>query len=187
MVGKASPCHSYHKDWGRGVCGSVHGDDFVFAGSARKLKMMAAHIAAKLKVKIAMAGLGHNAPVRVLNRSTRWTPEGIAFESDNRDADRRIDELELKPKNVVVTSALRESWNTQRTTSGGVMCIGSCTLQHGSPTQATIALSSAEAELNSATRAMSEAKGLNSFGQCFGESLQIVAWVEAQATSSLPW
>lgn len=58
-------------------------------------------------------------------------------------------------------------------------------IKHCSSTQKTIALSSAEAELYSATRASSEAQGLKCIGEDFGESLAIRAYVGAQATIGL--
>ena len=74
---------------------------------------------------------------------------------------------------------------TRKSTSGGILCIGGCMIKHWSSTQKAIALSSAEAELYAATRALSEAKGLKSLGMDFGESLSIRAYVDAQATIGL--
>ena len=49
---------------------------------------------------------------------------------------------------------------TRRSTSGGVLMLGTHTVHHFSSTQATVALSSAEAELNSAVKCTSELLGL---------------------------
>lgn len=75
--------------------------------------------------------------------------------------------------------------NTRKSTSGGVLCVASCTIKHWSFAQEAIALSSAEAALSAATQAISEAKGVKYFGQRFGENLRIAAWVDVDATFGL--
>lgn len=62
-------------------------------------------MAAKCKVKAAMAGWDRHEPLRVLNQGIIWAPEGIIYESDHRHMGR---------KSVVVTPALRESRNARR-------------------------------------------------------------------------
>lgn len=74
---------------------------------------------------------------------------------------------------------------TTKSTGGGVMCLGSCMMKHWSSTQKGIALSSVEAALYSATRALSEAKGLQCLAMDFGEDLRIRAHVDDQATIGL--
>lgn len=73
---------------------------------------------------------------------------------------------------------------TRKSTSGGVLRVGSCTIKHWSSTQKAIALSSSEVELYAATRAISEAKGLRSLVRDLVESLRVLAWVGAR--SGLP-
>lgn len=69
---------------------------------------------------------------------------------------------------------------TQKTTSGGVLVIGQCTIKHWSAILQAIALPTAEAALCAATRATSDAKGLASLGRGFGENLRIVAFVDTR-------
>ena len=49
---------------------------------------------------------------------------------------------------------------TRRSTTGGVVMYGSCLVAHWSRTQVSVALSSAEAELNAAVKAACEAIGM---------------------------
>lgn len=70
-------------------------------------------------------------------------------------------------------------------TSGGVWCIGGCMIKHWPRAQTAIALSSAEAELNIATRALSEAKVSLCLVGGLGEDVHIRAHVYAQATIRL--
>lgn len=74
---------------------------------------------------------------------------------------------------------------TRKSTSGGVLFQGIWTNNALSSNQKAIALSSAEAELHVATRVISETKGFKSLGQDVGESLEIVAQVDAQAANGL--
>lgn len=55
-------------------------------------------------------------------------------------------------------------------------------VEHWAPIQKAIAMSSAEAEVCAAMRALSQANGTKSLGQDFGEDLGIRADVDAQAT-----
>lgn len=63
--------------------------------------------------------------------------------------------------------------------------MGNCTIKRRSSTKKAIVMSSAEAELYAATRAISEAIGLKSLGRGFRESVRIVRWADAQATIGL--
>lgn len=66
-------------------------------------------------------------------------------------------------------------------TRRGVLCLRSCTINHGLSTQKATGLPSAGAETYVATRAISDADGLKPIGQYFGETHMTVAWVDAQA------
>lgn len=45
----------------------------------------------------------------MLNRSIKWTKEGLVYESDHRHAERLIEELQWSKGQVVITPARRES------------------------------------------------------------------------------
>lgn len=44
----------YRRHWG--LCGLVHGDDFVFTGAAKHLAGIAEHLGRKFEVKMKVAG-----------------------------------------------------------------------------------------------------------------------------------
>lgn len=56
-IGKASPCHYFKTEWG--VCGMVHGDDFVSAGKD-KFSQIADYMMGKPSVNVAAAGPKEN-------------------------------------------------------------------------------------------------------------------------------
>jgi len=58
---------------------------------------------------------------------------------------------------------------TRKSTTGGVIMLGSHMLAHWSSTQSTIALSSAEAELNALVKAVSETMGILKYAEGDGE------------------
>lgn len=70
---------------------------------------------------------------------------------------------------------------TRQSASGGALMHGCHLLKSYSRTQATIALSSGEAELYAMTMACSEALGLVAMGRDFGESMKPVVHVDASA------
>lgn len=106
-IGDVSPCHFFHSGWQ--VCGLMHMDDFVFAGYREYFDKIADHMRGKFKVKVAMAGLGDREPLRMLNRSSKWTEEGLVYESDHQHVERLIEELQLCKGQVVITPAICES------------------------------------------------------------------------------
>lgn len=66
-TGRTSPCLHHSKC---GVCGLGHGDDLVFAGHDTHLKNIAAHMAAKFKVKVPTKGRNDKSEFRWLSRTT---------------------------------------------------------------------------------------------------------------------
>ena len=70
---------------------------------------------------------------------------------------------------------------TRKSTSGGAVIIGSHCIRSWSKTQATIALSSAEAELIALVKATSEAIGMTSLIKDVGKSSKIQVYADASA------
>ena len=69
---------------------------------------------------------------------------------------------------VYVDSDWANEETTRRSTSGGAMMCGSHLIHHWSRTQATVALSSGEAELNAAVKGISEGLQMKTLGKMSG-------------------
>ena len=74
---------------------------------------------------------------------------------------------------------------TRKSTSGGILMIGSHTIKSWSSTQTTIALSSAEAELYALTKCASQALGMTSLASDFGDELKVDISTDASATLAI--
>ena len=74
---------------------------------------------------------------------------------------------------------------TRRSTSGGVLMRGAHLLHHWSRTQATVALSSGEAELNSALKGASEGMGLKSLLAELGEAVHLTLYGDSTASRGI--
>ena len=70
---------------------------------------------------------------------------------------------------------------TRRSTSGGVVMLGSHCVRHWSTTQPTISLSSAEAELHGISKGCSQGLGLQSIARDLGLSLKVIVFTDAAA------
>ena len=75
------------------------------------------------------------------------------------------------------------SWSW-RSTSGGIACLEGRTLKHWSSTQATVALSSGEAELHAFVKAAAEGLGIQSLAKGLGLETQIRIWVDSTSAKS---
>ena len=71
--------------------------------------------------------------------------------------------------------------STRRSTSGGCIMIGSCTIKHWSKTQATISLSSGEAELHGIAMGCSQSLGIQSLMRDLGWNLKLRVFSDATA------
>ena len=60
----------------------VHGDDFVAVGSDESLKSTRRTLEEKYKINVQVLGPDEEQEIRVLNRTPRWTDEGIEYEAD---------------------------------------------------------------------------------------------------------
>jgi len=108
--GMSSPCLFAHHE--RQVFIDVHGDDFTTVGSKRQLDWFEASMREKYELTVGpRLGPGHSdaKEVSILNRIIRWTPQGIEYEADPRQAEKLIRECGLEGSNPVCTPSVRES------------------------------------------------------------------------------
>ena len=74
---------------------------------------------------------------------------------------------------------------TRRSTSGGVAMLGGVALKHWSSTQATVALSSGEAEFTSLVKAAAEGLGIQSLEVDLGWNLKVQVHTDSSAAKSM--
>ena len=74
---------------------------------------------------------------------------------------------------------------TRRSTSGGMVLRGSHLLAHWSSTQSTVALSSAEAELNALIKGASESLGLLNMLKAMGKDFQCQIFTDSSAAKGI--
>ena len=98
-----NPCHFYSKDFE--LKGIVHGDDFLFTGTAAQLEWLRQKFEKEYETKIEVIGYGPNIAnsARFLNRVITFGKEGIEFEPDQRLVEAMIDGLGLKGSSAVTT------------------------------------------------------------------------------------
>ena len=108
-VGTATPCSFKHavKD----LYVTVHGDDFTITGPDHELLWLEQRMAEKYEIKTKYLGpdAHHEAEVRVLNRTLRWTSEGVEYEPDQRHAELIVRELGMETARAVSTPGAAES------------------------------------------------------------------------------
>lgn len=90
-----------------------------------------------------------------------------------------------QPLTVLTDSDWAGCPRTRRSTSGGVVMRGCHVIKHYSTTQATVALSSAEAELISLVRGASEGLGIQSLLRDLGEECEINLMTDATAAMGI--
>jgi hypothetical protein len=74
---------------------------------------------------------------------------------------------------------------SRKSTSGGVIVVGGCTLRAWSSTQTTVATSSGEAELYALVKAASEGLGFQSLARDVGFELNLEVHVDSSAAQSI--
>ncbi len=108
--GRSSPCVFRHPE--RQLIVSVHGDDFTAAGAKSELDWyedaMKEHYECTIQPRVGPGAKDAKEAV-VLNRIVRWTPAGIEYEADPRQAEKLIAECGLTGANTVATPGLRMS------------------------------------------------------------------------------
>ena len=96
VKGDASSCIFRHDE--RGLITSVYGDDFTTTGPKESLDWFRQELERKYEL-VETARLGPAAEddkeARILNRIIRWTPEGLEYEADPRQAEQLCKDLDL--------------------------------------------------------------------------------------------
>jgi hypothetical protein len=95
------------------------------------------------------------------------------------------DELEDMHLEVYSDSDWAGCLKTRKSTSGGMASIGGGMLRSWSSTQATVAMSSGEAEYYAMVKAASEALGIQALAADLGWHLKVRLWVDSTAAKSI--
>ena len=105
-VGKSSPCNFYHPT--RRMFMTVHGDDFTVVGDDADIKWLGDAMKGRYELKMNVIGPDdhHDKEVRVLNRIIRWTEHGLEYESDQRHAERIVEEMGMEKCKAVSTPCI---------------------------------------------------------------------------------
>ena len=74
---------------------------------------------------------------------------------------------------------------TRRSTSGGAVMFGKHLITHWSSTQTTVALSSAEAELNALVKAVSETLGIKNMLKWSGRNSSVEVFTDSSAANGI--
>ena len=103
IIGGASPCNFYHPD--RDLVLTVHGDDFIVSGPEEELNWLTATLRSRWDVTVSMLGpdTHQSQEVSILNRSIRWTANGLEYEADQRHVRVVLEQLELQDSKPVTT------------------------------------------------------------------------------------
>ena len=103
LQGTTNPCHFFSGD--HSLKGIVHGDDFLFTGTAAQLEWLRQKFDKEYETKTEMIGYGPNVAnsARFLNRVITFGKDGVEFEPDQRLVEAIIDGLGLKGSNTVTT------------------------------------------------------------------------------------
>ena len=107
-TGLASPGNFEHVN--RELQLTVHGDDFTVTGPTAGLQWMQRRMEQKYEIEAHYFGpeSGMKDEIQILNRTLRWTKEGITYEADQRHAEIVIKEMNMKKANAVSTPTVPE-------------------------------------------------------------------------------
>ena len=106
--GKASPClYSCSR---RGISVAVHGDDCTFQASRSEAEAVLKRFQARYEVKHQLIGSHEDLAKEgaVLNRTLKWTRQGIEIEADARHVDEVLKALDMREANAVTTPCVDE-------------------------------------------------------------------------------
>ena len=108
--GKSSPCVFWHK--GKALRCVVHGDDFTLLGWKKELDWFWSTIKARFECKH-RGRLGPEEKdaksTRILNRIVEWTPDGIAYEGDQRHVEICLKEAGIEENSREVCTPTEKS------------------------------------------------------------------------------
>ena len=108
--GVSSACVFLHEQ--RQLRCTVHGDDFATVGGKTDLDLFEGQIEAHYECTIVPRlgpGPDDAKECTILNRVVRWTPEGLEYEADPRQAEKLIHECGLEGANSVATPGVKET------------------------------------------------------------------------------
>ena len=106
--GKASPCNFLHAK--REIRLTVHGDDFLVIAPHTEIRWLQMQMDKQYENKIEILGPETGLmELRILNRTIRWTAEGLEYEGDQRHADIIIEELGLQNSKPLQTPCVANS------------------------------------------------------------------------------
>ena len=111
VQGVSSPCVFRHES--RDIVVTVHGDDFTSVGSKLNLDWLESAMQEhyELTIQPRMGPGKHDAKEGlILNRVVRYTPEGIEYEADPRQAEKLSIECGTTGSNTVATPGVRQSF-----------------------------------------------------------------------------
>ena len=106
--GKASACNFVHE--GRNIRLTCHGDDFDIVAAEEDIRWLIKKMEEVYDLKSTVLGPEeHNQKeLRILNRTVRWTTEGIEYEGDQRHAEVIIKELGMQDQKPLSTPGAPE-------------------------------------------------------------------------------
>ena len=88
----------------------MHGDDFTVTGPTADLQWMHARMGENYEIKTHYLGPESDMKdeIQILNRTLRWTKEGLTYEADQRHAEIVIKDMNMKRANAVSTLIVLE-------------------------------------------------------------------------------
>ena len=92
----------------KGLCTTVHGDDYMSAGPASRLDWLEAELAKKYQIKTQRIGKARHAEGQVLNGVVRWSQEGWSVEADPRHVELILENIGLTEGKGVVTPSVKD-------------------------------------------------------------------------------
>ncbi len=109
QTGRATPCSFKHAS--RELYVTVHGDAFTITGPNEDLRWLEEQLKKKYDIKTSYLGpeSEHNKEIRVLNRTLRWTDDGIEYEPDRRHAELIIKDMEVSGAKPMATPGVSET------------------------------------------------------------------------------
>ena len=121
--GRANPCVFRHSP--RKLLISIHVDDFMCLGASADLSWLKLELGKRFEFTSAIlgTGAGESQEVQYLNRTLKWTSQGITYEHDSKHVSTVLKELGLEDGKGVSTPGVKEGENS-RDKGGGQLLAG---------------------------------------------------------------